>query len=170
MNAFKSDVKEILNTFKDGASVTFGTGHRPSPDQHWGMDDTPLGMILVDILDDDGDFHRSFLERTGHSVVVCHGPAHATLCPLLAGTGCDKVDAAHGIMFVLDLDRAQHRAILHRYREVTRPDVPIRAVVRPGQRERFADTLAGIEIWEHEPTVADLDGFAAEVEAVDRGR
>ena len=132
------------------------------------MNDTQLGMILVDIADDDEEFDRSFLERTGHRVVVCHGPAHATLCPLLAGTGCDKVDTAHGIVFVLDLDRPQHRTILHRYREISRPDVPIRAVVRPGQRERFAATLEGIELWEHTPSAADLDGFAAEVEAADR--
>ena len=132
------------------------------------MEEKPLGMILVDIASDEEDFDRSFLERVGHKVVVCHGPDHATLCPLLAGTGCPDVDEAHGILFVLDLDRPQHRAILHRYREVTRPEVPIRAVVRPGQRERFASVLDGIELWEHEPTVADLDGFAAEVEAVDR--
>jgi hypothetical protein len=28
--------------------------------------------------------------------------------------------------------------------------------------------LGPIEVWEHEPTVADLDGFAAGVEAADR--
>lgn len=132
------------------------------------MEATPLGMILVDIGNDEDDFDRSFLERSGHSVVVCHGPSHATLCPLLAGTGCAHVDEAHGIMFILDLDRPQHRAILRRYREVTRPEVPIRAVVRPGQRERFASVLDGIQIWEHEPTIVELDGFAAEVEAADQ--
>jgi hypothetical protein len=132
------------------------------------MEQTPLGMILVDIATDDEEFDRSFLERTGHEVVVCHGPAHASLCPILAETGCEMVDQAHGIVFVLDLDRPQHRAILHRYREVSRPEVPIRAVVRRGQKERFAAALEGIELWEHEPTAADLDGFAAEVEAADR--
>jgi hypothetical protein len=132
------------------------------------MEVTPLGMILVDIMGNEEDFDRSFLESTGHRVVVCHGPDHGTLCPILAGTGCQMVDEAHGIMFVLDLDRPQHRAILRRYREVTRPEVPIRAVVHPGQRERFSSTLDGIQLWEHEPTVAELDGFAAEVEAADR--
>lgn len=132
------------------------------------MEQTPLGLILIDIAAGEEDFDRSFLERTGHGVVVCHGPDHATLCPILAGTGCERVDDAHGIVFVLDLERPQHRAILQRYREVTRPDVPIRAVVRPGQRERFAGALEGVELWEHEPTVAELDGFAAEVEAADR--
>ena len=134
------------------------------------MELTPLGMILVDIVAGDEDFDRSFLERTGHPVVVCHGPDHATLCPILAGTGCEHVDGAHGIVFVLDLERPQHRAIVKRYREVTRPEVPIRAVVKPGQRQRFAAALEGIELWEHEPTVAELDGFAAEVEAADRLR
>jgi hypothetical protein len=126
-------------------------------------------MILIDVSPGSGgEFDRSFLERTGHEVVVCHGPEHGELCPLLAGTGCEMLDRAHGIVFALDLDRHQHLAILQRYREVTRPEVPIRAVVRPGQGQKYADELAGFEVWEHEPTVADLDGFAARVEAIDR--
>ena len=127
------------------------------------------GMILIDELPGSGaEFDRSFLERTGHQVVVCHGPGHEGLCPLLAGTGCEMVENAHGIVFALDLDIDQHRAILQRYHEVTRPEVPIRAVVRPGQREKYADQLSGFDVWEHEPTVADLDGFAAGVDAADR--
>jgi hypothetical protein len=128
----------------------------------------PEGMILIDVSPGiGGEFDRSFLERTGHEVVVCHGPEHGEPCPLLAGTGCDLVDRAHGIVFALDLDQDQHRAILRRYHEVTRPEVPIRAVVRPGQREKYADQIGDFDVWEHEPTVADLDGFAAGVEAVD---
>jgi hypothetical protein len=129
----------------------------------------PEGMILIDVSPGSGgEFDRSFLERTGHEVVVCHGPEHGELCPLLAGTGCDMVDRAHGIVFALDLDEEQHRAILQRYHQVIRPEVPIRAVVRPGQRQKYADQLGTVEVWEDEPTVADLDGFAAGVEAVDR--
>ena len=128
-----------------------------------------LGLILLDVTPGTGgEFDRSFLERTGHDVVVCHGPEHGGLCPLLAGTGCDMVDRAHGIVFALDLDRAQHRAILQRYRDVTRPEVPIQVVVRPGQRAKYAELLTEFEAWEHEPTVAELDGFAAGVEAADR--
>ena len=94
------------------------------------------GMILIDVLPGGGgEFERSFLERTGHPVVVCHGPGHAGSCPLLAGAGCELVDSAHGIVFALDLDQEEHRVILRRYHEVTQPEVPIRAVVRPGQRE-----------------------------------
>jgi hypothetical protein len=129
----------------------------------------PPGTILIDISDTEAEeFDRSFLERVGHHVVVCHGPDPGAICPILTGVGCSMVDDAHGIVFVLDLDRPQHRSILHRYREVTREDVPIRAVVREGQRAAYADALEGIEVWEHEPTAADLDGFAAEVDAADR--
>ncbi len=129
----------------------------------------PYGMILIDVSPgSEGEFDRSFLERTGHNVVVCHGPGHDELCPLLAGTGCQMVDDAHGIVFALDLDREQHRAILQRYRDVTRPELPIRVVVRQGQREKYADLLTEFEVWEHEPTVAELDGFAAGVEAAER--
>ena len=131
--------------------------------------DNDHGLILVDVAAGEAaKFDQSFLERNGHPVVMCHGPAIKTLCPLLAGAGCDMVDSAHGIVFLLDLDRPQHRAILRRYREVVRPDVPIRAVVKPGQGQRYADALDRIEVWEHEPTAGDLDGLAAEVEAADR--
>jgi len=129
----------------------------------------PHGMILIDVTPGmGGEFDRSFLERTGHDVVICHGPEQGELCPLLAGTGCEMVDRAHGIVFALDLDDDQHRSILQRYHEITRPEVPIRAVVRPGQRTKYADLIESFEVWEHQPTVADLDGFAAGVEAADR--
>jgi hypothetical protein len=41
-------------------------------------------------------------------------------------------------------------------------------VVDVDQARRYAEDLVGVEILTHEPTVADLDGFAAEVEAADR--
>jgi hypothetical protein len=127
------------------------------------------GLILVDIAPGaDEAFDRDFLERIGHRVAVCHGPEHATLFPLLAGHGCAEVEGAHGIVFALDLDRAQHRAILRRYREVTRPEVPIRAIVSETQAQQYAELLAGIEVWTRPPTAADLDGLAAEAEAADR--
>lgn len=131
--------------------------------------DEKQGVILVDVSQwDDEVFESSLLERFGHPVKVCHGPAHGHICPLLAGTGCELVEQAHGIIFQLDLDRTQHRKILQRYREVTRPEVPIRAVVTPKQAEIYATALDGVEVWTHQPTTADLDGFAAEVEAADR--
>jgi hypothetical protein len=126
------------------------------------------GVVLLDVLEGEGDFDRSILERMGHPVRTCRGPETRKLCPLLGGKGCDKFDEAHGIVFELDLDRAQHRAIVRRYREMARADLPIRVVVRPDQRARYAGLLADVEIWDHTPTVADLDGFAAEVEAADR--
>ena len=71
-------------------------------------------MILIDVTPGEGgDFDRSLLERLGHDVAVCHGPDRGTLCPLLAGTGCELVDEAHGIVLALDLDRPQHRDSQH---------------------------------------------------------
>ena len=126
------------------------------------------GLVLLDVLPGEGTFDRSILERMGHPVIECSGPELKTLCPLLGGEGCDKFDRAHGIVFELDLDRPQHRAIVERYRQLGRPDLPIRVVVRPDQQATYADLLAEVEVWDHSPTVADLDGFAAEVEAADR--
>ena len=132
------------------------------------MDDLREGVILLDIPPGvHGEFDVSFLERTGHPVVICHGPGDR-VCPLLGGQGCTKYDAAHGIVFELDLDLAQHRAIVERYRAVSAPDLPIRVVVRPGQAQQYRDMLARVEVWTAEPTVAELDGFAARVEAADR--
>jgi hypothetical protein len=125
-------------------------------------------LILLDVAAGAGEFDREMLERFGHAVRVCHGPDHNTLCPLLEGKGCADFEGAHGVMFELDLDRAQHRMIVRRYRDLARADVPIRVIVTAEQAERYADELEGIEVLTHSPTVADLDGFAAEVEATDR--
>jgi hypothetical protein len=126
------------------------------------------GVILLDVASGAGEFDRDLLARLGHPVRVCHGPDHGTLCPLLSGAGCTDFAEAHGVMFELDLDRPQHRAILRRYRDLARPDVPIRAIVSADQAERYAAMLGDIEVVTHQPTVAELDGFASEVEAADR--
>jgi hypothetical protein len=126
------------------------------------------GVILVDTTSPvDEAFDVSFLERNDHRVLVCHGPAPGKECPLLCGEECELFSKAHGIMFQLDLDLPEHVAILERYQDL-RPDMPIRLVVRPDQAERYRDVLAGFEVLMHEPSAADLDGFAAEVEAADR--
>ena len=126
------------------------------------------GVVLLDVPDGEGEFDQSILERLGHPVIVCHGPGPAQLCPVLGGDGCELFERARGIVFELDLDRPQHRAIVERYRELGRPELPIRVVVRPDQKTRYAGVLGGVQLWDHAPTVADLDGFAAEVEAADR--
>jgi hypothetical protein len=41
-------------------------------------------------------------------------------------------------------------------------------VICQEQAERYATLLQDIEVLTHDATVADLDGFAAEVEAADR--
>jgi hypothetical protein len=126
------------------------------------------GMVLLDVLDDDEQrFDVSFLEGIDHPVTVCHGPAPGTVCPLIADGTCEKYERAHGIVFELDLDDAQHRAIVAKYRKLN-PEIPIRVVVDTDQLERYPHLLSGVDAWLGLPSVADLDGFAAAVEAVDR--
>ena len=114
------------------------------------------------------DFDRSILERLGHPVITCEGPAEGTICPLLRGDGCDKYGHAHAVVFALDLDQPQHRSILRRYRKLAPDDFCIRVLCTPEQAVEHANLLKDFEVWMDEPTVADLDGFAAEVEATDR--
>ena len=121
--------------------------------------------LILDVTPN-GQDDRAFLEKLGHPVLVCHGPDMGHLCPLLKGS-CDMIDAAHGVVFQLDLERPQHRAILKRYQEVLPDDVPIAVVLQEGQQEKYRELLSGIQTWEDEPTVSELDGFAAEVEAAD---
>jgi hypothetical protein len=133
------------------------------------MDDWHEGAILLDVPSGAaGEFDRTALERMGHPVRVCHGPPAGTVCPLLRGDGCSFFEHAHGVVFKLDLGVAQHRAILRRYRQVGAGDLPIRVLVSAADTERYADLLADVEVWRREPSVADLDGFACEVEAADR--
>ncbi len=123
-------------------------------------------LILVDI-PEGGTAEVSFIQGEGHSAVICHGPGDTT-CPLLTGQGCLLAEDAHGILFHFDLDRPQHRAILERYKEVLREDVPIRVVTTADQARQYASLLAGVQVWTHEPVAGDLDGFVAQVEAADR--
>ncbi|MGI9648437.1 MAG: hypothetical protein ACR2OI_07960 [Acidimicrobiia bacterium] len=109
----------------------------------------------------------SFLARLDHPVEVCHGPGDETPCPLLVGKGCEKVSTAHGIIYHLDLDRPAHRDILREYRRQVPSDVPLRVVVQPGQDRTYAELLRGLPVWTHDPSPAELDGFAAMVEAAD---
>lgn len=133
------------------------------------MAETRGGTILVDLLtDEEVPFETSFLEKVGHAVLICHGPADGALCPLLAGEGCERFEQAHGIVFELDLDRPQHRAIVERYRALAGEDLPIRVVSHAEQMEKYRTLLADLEVWTRRPTAADLDGFASEVEAADR--
>jgi len=125
--------------------------------------------VILDVTPSDGDFDKDFLEKLGHPVLVCHGPEMGHVCPILKG-GCEMVNSAHGVVFQLDLDRPQHRAILKRYQEVVADDVPLVVVVREGQKAMYEGLLDRVYVWEGEPTAAELDGFAAEVEAADWSR
>lgn len=132
------------------------------------MHEPEKGAILIDVTGS-GDvvFDRNLLSGFGHPVMMCHGPQESP-CPLLTGDECELVEAAHGIMFELDLDLPAHRAILLRYQELLPEDIPIRAVVRPGQETEYAELLERVQVWTKPPDAAQLDAFAAGVEAYDR--
>ena len=130
------------------------------------VDDLPEGVIL-DVSPGYEAFEKEFLETLGHPVLVCHGPG-VHVCPLLEEGGCELLDAAHGVVFQLDLDREYHRDILARYTQVLPEGMPIRVVVPPDQVDRYRDLLAEVQVWTHSPTAGELDGFAAQVEAADR--
>lgn len=136
------------------------------------MDDHDIGMILDVTPGDHEGFERRLLEGMGHRVEVCHGPGVGdhTHCPLLEEGTCDLIDAAHGVVFKLDLDRDYHRQILRQYKQKLPDDMPIAVAVQPGQDAQFAELLEGVYVWNHTPSAADLDGFAALVEAADRTR
>jgi hypothetical protein len=118
--------------------------------------DLPPGVEPVD---------RAFLEDLGHQVEVCHGPPHGTICPILTDAGCPLAEGADGIVYELDLDRPQHRAILQRYKRALRSDIPIRVVVRPEQVGRYRESIAGLHVWTGTPVAGGLDAVAAEVES-----
>ena len=122
--------------------------------------------VILDVTPGEGSFDVRFLEATGHPVLMCHGPDLGTVCPILKD-GCAMVENAHGVVFQLDLDRPQHRSILQRYQEVLAEDVPLWVSVRPGQDEQYAELLEGVQVVVGEPGAADLDAFAAQVEAAD---
>jgi hypothetical protein len=126
------------------------------------------GYILFDLPEGLEPTDRAFLEGLGHEVKLCHGPPQGSICPILTEEGCPLAEGAHGIVFELDLDRAQHRAILQKYKSSLRSDVPIRVVVRPGQTERYHGLLAGLHSWTWTPVAGDLDALAAEVESNQR--
>jgi hypothetical protein len=125
------------------------------------------GYILFDVPEGTSVIDRSFLEELGHRVMVCNGPKSGKLCPILKGEGCELAEGAHGIVFELDLDRPQHRAILAKYKDSLRSDLPIRVAVRPGQAAKYGELLGGLRVWNHSPVAGDLDAMASEVEAAE---
>ena len=126
--------------------------------------------IILDVTPGDAAFERRFLEVLGHPVLVCHGPEAIKSCPILEGKNCPMVEQAHGIVFQVDLDRPQHRAILKRYQEVLADDIPLWVSVPSGQKDQYLELLRGVHVVTDEPGAADLDAFASYVEAADKTR
>jgi hypothetical protein len=133
------------------------------------MEEAKGGQILLVVPEGDDGFTASFLERSDHPVTTCHGLRTGTECPLVHGEGCAWYEGAHGIVFSLDLSGPAHRAILRTYEgalAATGRDIPVRVVVPAASQ--VPEELDGALAWAGEPSVAELDGFAALVEAADR--
>ncbi len=127
--------------------------------------------IHFDVPHGDAEAHAALMERLGHPTTKCHGPDADHSCPLLEPEAqCPMIQQAHGVVFEFDLDDAQNRDILSKYLEVIDPEVPVRVIAEPEVYERHKEFLRGVEVWTHEPTVGELDGFAARVEAADESR
>ncbi len=125
--------------------------------------------LILDVTPHEDPVDIEVLERSGHPVLVCHGPEPGHVCSIVTSE-CPMVQSAHGIVFRLDLDRPTHRVILKRYLEVVSDDVPLVVVVKEGQDEQYADLLSGVQVWVGEPTIAEIDGFAALTETADEFR
>jgi hypothetical protein len=109
------------------------------------------------------EWEQEFLTRLDVPVIGCCGPDARGGCPLLVGEPCPKIEAADGVIFQLDLDKADHRRILAMYAQQL--DVPIRIVVSEEQRRRWAHLVDMVEVFVPPVGPATLDAFAAEVES-----
>lgn len=121
--------------------------------------------VILDVNPDsyELDWEQDFLSRIETLVVSCCGPDTQGGCPLLRGEPCAKIEVADGVLFQLDLDRAEHRRLLAKY--VRLLDVPIRVVVTQEQKQRWAHLLELVEVFTPPIGPAKLDAFAAEVES-----
>jgi hypothetical protein len=125
--------------------------------------------ILIDAPDaGDVSYAKEFLERLGHQTMICQGPSEGHICPILRGDSCEMIESAGGVVYEFDLDRPQHREILAKYKEKLAEGTPVRVVVTPEHAEKYADLLVGVQVWSEQPSIGELDGFAAQVESVDR--
>ncbi len=131
-----------------------------------GTSETDFSGPVLDVTPNDTVLDKDYPERLGHPVLVSHGPEWGHACPIIKGAR-PKVEASRGVIFQLDLDRPQHCVILKRYQEVASDGMPVVAVAKPGQEERYAGRLRNVQVWAKEPTVAELDGFAALLETSD---
>jgi hypothetical protein len=133
--------------------------------------ETRASLIHFDVPHGEAVHHARLMERLGHPATICHGPGDDDICPILEEGGhCPLIDDAHGVIFEFDLDEDRHRNILARYLEVIDEEIPVRVITTEEAAARHREFLRGVDVWTHEPTAGELDGFAALVEAADISR
>ena len=121
--------------------------------------------VILDVNPDPDDlaWEQDFLKRLDIPVHSCRGPKDPGGCPILRNERCMKIEGVDGVLFQLNLDRGDHREILGKYLQIL--DVPIRVVVTPEQKERWAGLVGMVETFEAPVGPAKMDAFAAEVAA-----
>ena len=88
-------------------------------------------VTVVDVSDAAAPIDRDALDPHGEAVLVCFGSHGHGSCPLNGAAA--PGGATHGV--VLDIERrADHQAFLDRFRQLVRPDVPIRVANNGGDR------------------------------------
>ena len=125
-----------------------------------------LDTVLVDCRSE-LSWETDLLRQRGHDVVYCPGSPLGASCPILGGDFCAKVAAASGVIFDLDLDRAEHRAILAKYRGLLGPEIPIRVLIREDQVAAYPELFEPVQMWIERPTPADVIEFAAALESIE---
>jgi len=123
------------------------------------------GTVLLVVPEDADQFTACILQKLEHRVITCHGPTGRHDCPLVHGQGCAWFNEAHGMRL------PEHVAIVRHYEDLARSvghELPIRVIVPPGSD--VPTHLGDVPTWYGDPTVAQLDGFAALVEATDRSQ
>jgi DNA-binding NtrC family response regulator len=87
------------------------------------------------------------LDAAGFDVTVCGGPAALPghVCPLVDGVPCPWVDHADVVVHDLDLDKAEHRAVLRTLRR-THPDIPVGLELPTATARQHAALLHGCRV------------------------
>jgi hypothetical protein len=107
------------------------------------------------------EWEQEWLTRMGFPVIPCCGPERQGGCPILGNGRCKRIDEADGVIFQLDLDRAEHRRILTQY--IRQLYVPIRVVATRDQQARWAHLLQFVKVFNPPVGRGTLDAFTAEV-------
>jgi hypothetical protein len=153
------DIKAFSRRIAEGSSLD-------DPSARW---PEASGRVLVELAGRAmGTAVERTLEQQGYQVAVCGGPTslHRGACPLVTAGTCPLVDGADVVVYALDVDDADDRAVLEAHR--LHPERPACVVVPPRLVERYRALLEGYEVVESPLTPGKLTDALGRITA--RGR